>query len=143
MARGQHPDGVRAREAADADLAAGRELELRITGLEDSAYPGGWPDYDACVSEDRDYWGRASSSYDKDIGGGTLTIRSSPASDIAWFAYFAPYSMERHHDLVSAAAAAEGVAHVHLGTTLDGQPIDCLEMGEGDTKVWFLSLKHI
>ena len=24
--------------------AAGRELELRITGLEESAYPGGWPD---------------------------------------------------------------------------------------------------
>jgi len=122
--------------------AAGRELELRITGLEDSAYPGGWPDYDACVSEDRDYWGRASSSYDKDIGGGTLTIRYTPASDIAWFAYFAPYSMERHHDLVSEAAAAEGVDHVHLGTTLDGQPIDCLEMGEGDTKVWFYARQH-
>ena len=122
--------------------AAGRELELRITGLEESAYPGGWPDYDACVSEDRDYWGRAPSSYDRDIEGGTLTIRYTPASDIAWFAYFAPYSMERHHDLVSEAAAAEGVDHVHLGTTLDGQPIDCLEMGEGDTKVWFYARQH-
>ncbi len=28
-----------------------------ITGLNDSAYPGGWPGYDACVSEDRDYLG--------------------------------------------------------------------------------------
>ncbi len=79
--------------------AKGRELVLKITGLETSAYPGGWPDYDACVSEDRDYWGRASSSYDKAEDGGTLTIRYTPASDIAWFAYFAPYSMERHHDL--------------------------------------------
>jgi hypothetical protein len=37
---------------------AGEELVLRITGLEGSAYPGGWPDYRACVSEDRDYWGQ-------------------------------------------------------------------------------------
>ena len=43
--------------------AEGRELELKITGLNDSAYPGGWPDYDAVVSEDRDYWGRARSSF--------------------------------------------------------------------------------
>ena len=80
---------------------AGEEITLRITGLEGSAYPGGWPDYRACVSEDRDYWGRADTSYDKDEDGGTLTIRYTPASDIVWFAYFAPYAMERHHDLVA------------------------------------------
>jgi len=33
--------------------AAGRALELRITGLATSAYPDGWPGYRACVSEDR------------------------------------------------------------------------------------------
>ena len=122
--------------------AKGRELVLKITQLSSSAYPGGWPDYDACVSEDRDYWGRAASTYDADEDGGTLTIRYTPASDIAWFAYFAPYSMERHHDLVSEAAASEGVEHVHLGNTLDGQPIDSLEMGDGDFKVWFYARQH-
>jgi hypothetical protein len=44
---------------------AGKEMVLRITGLESSAYPAGWPGYRACVSEDRDYWGRAETSYDK------------------------------------------------------------------------------
>ena len=122
--------------------AAGRELELTITGLNDSAYPGGWPDYTAAVSEDRDYWGRAPASFDKDADGGSLTIRYTPASDIAWFAYFAPYSMERHHDLVAEAAASEGVSYRHLGTTLDGQPIDCLEMGEGDVQVWLYARQH-
>ena len=122
--------------------AKGRELVLKITQLSDSAYPDGWPDYDACVSEDRDYWGRAASSYDKDEEGGTLTIRYTPASDIAYFAYFAPYSMERHFDLVAEAAASEGVDHVHLGTTLDGQPIDCLEMGEGSFNVWLYARQH-
>lgn len=122
--------------------AAGRELVLKITDLETSAYPGGWPGYDACVSEDRDYWGRASSSYDKGEDGGTLTIRYTPASDIAWFAYFAPYTMERHHDLVSEAAASEGVGYIRLGTSLDGQPIDCLEMGEGNIQVWLYARQH-
>ena len=36
--------------------AAGRELTLRITGLDASAYPGGWIGYNAAVSEDREYW---------------------------------------------------------------------------------------
>jgi hypothetical protein len=120
----------------------GRELTLAITGLGQSAYPGGWPDYNACVSEDREYWGRAASSYDPATDGGTLTIRHTPAADIAWFAYFAPYSMERHHDLVAAAAASEGVSHRTLGTTLDGQPIDLLELGEGETQVWLYARQH-
>jgi len=122
--------------------ADGRELELKITGLNGSAYPLGWPGYTCCVSEDRDYWGRTETSWDKDADNGTLTVRYTPASDIAWFAYFAPYSMERHHDLVAEAAASEGVSYRHLGTTLDGQPIDCLEMGEGEFQVWLYARQH-
>ncbi len=121
---------------------AGEEAVLKLTGLNASAYPGGWPDYDACVSEDRSYWTRAASTYDKDEDGGTLTIRYLPATDVFWVAYFAPYSMERHHDLIADAASSEGVDYVRLGTTLDGQPIDCLEMGEGDTQVWLYARQH-
>ena len=113
---------------------AGEEFILKITGLEKSAYPGGWPDYRACVSEDRDYWGRAETSYDKAEAGGTLTIRYTSVSGLAWFAYFAPYSMERHHDLVAETAGIEGVDYRCLGTSLEGQPIDCLEMGEGQDR---------
>lgn len=120
----------------------GEEIVLKITGLNASAYPGGWPGYDACVSEDRDYWGRAPSRFDNDEDGGTLTITYTPQSSLVWFAYFAPYSMERHHDLIADAAASEGVEVVRLGTTLDGQPIDCLEMGEGPTKVWLYARQH-
>ena len=120
----------------------GRELVLKITGLNESAYPAGWPDYDACVSEDRDWWGRAASTFDKDEDGGTLTIRHTPTTDCVWFAYFAPYSMERHHDLVAESASSEGVDYRRLGETLDGQPLDCLEMGEGDLQVWLYARQH-
>lgn len=122
--------------------AEGRELVLKITGLNASAYPDGWAGYRACVSEDRDYWARAESSFDRAEDNGTLTIRYTPEGGTAWFAYFAPYSMERHHDLVAESACYEGVSHRVLGTTLDGQPIDCLEMGEGETQVWLYARQH-
>jgi murein tripeptide amidase MpaA len=50
--------------------------------------------------------------------------------------------MERHHDLVAEAAASEGVSCRTLGTTLDGQAIDCLEMGDGKTQVWLYARQH-
>lgn len=122
--------------------AAGRELTLKIGDLNGSAYPAGWPGYRACVSEDRGWWGRAETSFDKDEDGGTLTIRYASTSDITWFAYFAPYSLERHHDLVAEAAASEGVGYRCLGHSLDGRPIDCLTMGEGDLPVWLYARQH-
>ncbi len=121
---------------------AGKEVELKITGLNASAYPGGWPNYQACVSEDREYWARATSSFDADEENGTLTISYVPSGNLAWFAYFAPYSMERHHDLVAEAAASEGVDYRRLGATLDGQPIDYLEMGDGEKQVWLYARQH-
>lgn len=121
---------------------AGEEVVLKLTGLNASAYPGGWPDYDACVSENRAYWARAASTYDQNEEGGTLTVRYLPAGGVFWVAYFAPYSMERHHDLIAEAASSGGVDYVRLGTTLDGQPVDCLEMGEGDTQVWLYARQH-
>ncbi|MEO6091732.1 MAG: M14-type cytosolic carboxypeptidase [Novosphingobium sp.] len=122
--------------------AAGRPLLLRLTGLNKAAYPSGWPGFRAVVSEDRACWGRADTGWDADADDGTLTIRHTPRADCAWFAYFAPYSYERHQDLVARAAAAEGVTCRSLGRSLDGRAIDCLEMGEGRTQVWFYARQH-
>ncbi|MEO1220577.1 MAG: M14-type cytosolic carboxypeptidase, partial [Pseudomonadota bacterium] len=122
--------------------ALGEEITLKITGLNESAYPGGWPGYNACVSEDREYWARASSRFDKNEEGGTLTVIYTPASSVFYCAYFAPYSMERHHDLLAEAASCEGVDLVRLTTTLDGQPLDMLRMGEGETQVWLYARQH-
>jgi murein tripeptide amidase MpaA len=122
--------------------AARRELTLRIVNLNESAYPQGWPGYRACVSEDRAYWGRTETGFDKAADNGTLTIRHAPAGDLAWFAYFAPYSLERHDDLIAEAAASDGVAYRCLGHSLDGRPIDCLELGEGELPVWLYARQH-
>ena len=121
---------------------AGRDLELKITGLAAAAYPDGWIGYRACVSEDRDYWARAETRYEASLDGGTMTIRYTPSAGTCWFAYFAPYSMERHHDLVAEVAASDGVDHKVLGRSVEGQPIDCLSMGEGPRQIWFIARQH-
>ena len=54
---------MRQAEPAGDRRAAGRELVLKITQLNDSAYPDGWPDYRACVSLDREEWTRAETTY--------------------------------------------------------------------------------
>jgi murein tripeptide amidase MpaA len=117
---------------------AGREVELAITNCGTSAYPDGWPGYKARVSEDRETWTQAETSY----ANGTLTIRLSPDVNMIWVAYFAPYSMERHHDLIAWAACQPGVEHRELGLTLDGQPLDLLTLGEGPKKVWLYARQH-
>ncbi len=120
----------------------GEEIVLKISDLNNSAYPKGWEDYNSVVSEDREYWGRADSSFDSKEAGGTLTIKYTPTSPICYFSYFAPYSMERHNDLIADAAEYEGVEHSILGQTLDGRSIDCLELGTGTTQVWLYARQH-
>ena len=116
----------------------GRALELRILNCAGAAYPHGWEDYRACLSEDREEWGRVDTSY----ADGVLTIALTPASDSVWIAYFAPYTMERHHDLVASVAAAPGVDYRSLGQTLDGQEIDYFRLDGGPLQVWLYARQH-
>jgi murein tripeptide amidase MpaA len=118
--------------------ARGRAVTLQIVNAGGAAYPGGWSDYRACVSADRLRWCRAPTSYAE----GVLSIALEPESDTLWIAYFAPYSMERHHDLVARVAAAPGVSYASLGRTLDGQDIDYLMLGEGPLQVWLYARQH-
>ncbi|HEY0311103.1 MAG TPA: M14-type cytosolic carboxypeptidase [Allosphingosinicella sp.] len=118
--------------------AKGRPLQLRIVNCAGSAYPHGWDGYRACLSYDRDTWERADTAY----AGGFLTISVTPETDSLWVAYFAPYTMEMHHDLVAEVAAAPGVAYRSLGKTLDGQDMDYLRIGEGPLQVWLYARQH-
>ncbi|WP_116089807.1 M14 family metallopeptidase [Sphingomonas crusticola] len=118
--------------------AKGRTVELRIVNAGTSAYPLGWPGYRARWSEDREDWRLAETDY----AGNVLTIRHRCESDSVWFAYFAPYSMERHHDLVATIAGMPGVTYGSLGQTLDGQEMDYLRIGEGRIQVWLYARQH-
>jgi murein tripeptide amidase MpaA len=119
--------------------AAGRQITLRITNCEGAAYPNGWPEYKGVMSLDREEWVRIS---DTSYADGVLTMKLTPPKDVVWVAYFAPYSMERHHDLIASIAGLPDVGYKLLGQTLDGQDIDCLVIGEGPLSVWLYARQH-
>jgi murein tripeptide amidase MpaA len=121
--------------------ARGRDCALKIVNAGEAAYPKGWENYRAVASHDREDWFRAATEYD----GKTLTIRHRPESDSIYFAYFAPYSMERHHDLLARCLASPRVGLETLGETLDGQDIDLLTVGEagaGKRVLWAIARQH-
>ena len=121
------------------DGAAGQELTLRITNCGGSAYPLGWVDYKACVSNDDADWARVAATSYQD---GVLTIRHRPERDTVWFAYFAPYPSARHAALVARTATHAHVEHKELGTTRDGRPLDLLTVGAGPLQVWLYARQH-
>lgn len=118
--------------------AKARTLTLRILNAGGSAYPMGWPGYRARVSHDRQTWTLADTHY----ADGVLTITHASNHALVWFAYFAPYPIERHNALIARCAAMEAVTHRTLGQSIDGQPIDCLTIGRGPKPVWLYARQH-
>jgi murein tripeptide amidase MpaA len=119
----------------------GVPLGLSIANAAGAAYPKGWDCYSAVASYDRQDWFRVPTDYTD----GSLTIRHTPERDSVWYAYFAPYSMERHADLVARIAGHDGVRLDVLGQTLDGQDIDLLTIGKAgeDKRVcWLVARQH-
>ncbi len=121
--------------------AKGQDCTLRLTNAGATSYPGGWDGYRAVASYDRRDWFRVDTSY----ADGVLTIRHRPAADHVYFAYFAPYSRERHADFVADCAGRPGVALSVLGSTLDGQDLDYLRIGEAAADkpdLWVIARQH-
>ena len=118
--------------------ANGVPLTLRITNAGGASYPVGWTDYHAAASTDRDYWFRVPTTYED----GELVIRDTPAADAVWYAYFAPYPVERHNNLIADIQNAPGVTLKVLGQTLEGQTMDCLVMGHGPKTIWVTARQH-
>ena len=121
--------------------ARGRRLAWRITNAKGASYEGGWPGYQACASYDREHWFRVPTRYED----GELRVTHQVTADAVWYAYFAPYSLERHQRLIGRSQGAEGVRLEVLGETLDGRPLDMLTVGEpaeGKRPFWILARQH-
>ena len=114
---------------------------LTIVDLDKSAYPEGWVDYQAVASYDRQTWFRVPTRFENN----QLIIEFTPECEQVYFAYFAPYSYERHQDLLSWAQSHESCAIETLGETIDGRDISVLQIGEpaDDKKViWMIARQH-
>src|SRR5260370_22528666 len=104
--------------------AGGRDCALKIVNAGGATYPQGWKDYRAVASYDRQDWFRVPTDFD----GTALTIRHAPERDSVYYAYFAPYSMERHAALIGEISASPLVRLEVLGATLAGQAIALLHI---------------
>lgn len=118
--------------------ARGQDLVMHIENAGGAAYLDGWNGYQARASYDRETWFCVDTLYDN----GVLTLSHTPDADTIWFAYFAPYSMERHQDLIAWAQMQAGVSLHILGETLDGQALDCLSVGTGSRVFWITARQH-
>lgn len=121
--------------------AKGRDCRLKIMNAKDAAYAGGYQNYRAAASYDRETWFRVETEFD----GSVLTIKHQPEENGIYFAYFAPYSMERHADLIAEALNSPNADLVHLGQTLDSQDLDLLQIGEwseGKKRMWVIARQH-
>ena len=101
-----------------------RPTLLRILNAGESTFPGGWKDYQACASYDHEHWFRVPTRYD----GGALCISHTPERNSVYYAYFEPYSWERHLQLLGRAEDSPLARVIDLGTSLDGRDLNCVHI---------------
>lgn len=118
----------------------GEDCVVRIVDAAGVAYPEGFRGYRVLCSFDRVEWFRHLTQF-RD---GVLRWDFNFDCDAVWFAYYVPYSMERHHDLLARASGNADCRLITLGRTLDGQPLDLLRFstGEGRRACWVIARQH-
>jgi murein tripeptide amidase MpaA len=125
--------------------AQGEQCTMRFLNAGQSAYPDGWNDYQAMASYDRVHWFRVPTSFD----GQVMTITHTPGMDSVYYAYFEPYSWERHLELLDRAQMSEHVRMLDLGSTVEGRDMNLLVIGDPAApgapdrkKVWVIARQH-
>ena len=114
---------------------------FEIQGLAKSAYPEGWKEYDVVASYDREEWFRIPATFDGD----TLQFDIIPEHESMFFAYFAPYSYDRHQDLLHSAQTHPACKLETLGVTNDNNDISLLTIGEPSPEkknIWIIGRQH-
>jgi murein tripeptide amidase MpaA len=159
----ERPDDIRLRIRRDSHAEVAQWFYFRLSGARgercvmtfenaaDCVFPQGWNGYRAMASYDRVNWFRVPTSYD----GRVLTIDHTPEFDRIYYAYFEPYSEERHAEFLGAVQQMPHATLVELGRTVEGRPISLIALGtaesfaavkRGDSasrkRVWVIARQH-
>ena len=123
----------------------GDHYVLNIMNAGEASYVKGWENYQAVASYDREDWFRLPTTY-KD---GKLSITVDMAYDNIQIAYFAPYSYERHQDLLATVQMHPLATLEYLGETLDKRDLTLVKIGNGDSSsdvnkrsIWIIARQH-
>jgi murein tripeptide amidase MpaA len=121
--------------------ARGLACTLRFENAGACTYPEGWKDYRAVASYDREQWFRVPTRYD----GTVMTIEHTPERDTVWYAYFEPYSHERHQSLIGRASESPLVRVERLGASVEGRDLDLITVRAGNDAqkiIWVIARQH-
>lgn len=121
--------------------AARKFCKLSIINAGKTSYPKGWKNYSVCVSYDRQEWFRVPTSYIN----GVLKFSITPLHNSVYFAYFAPYSYDRHLDLIHHTQMSPDVKLEVVGKTFNGRNIDMLVIGKPRKNkkiIWVIARQH-
>ncbi len=131
--------GVRGIDCAFHLTNAGETLANRLPSHRD--LENRWTNTGALASYDRRRWFRVPGRFD----GATFTFRHRPDFDCCYYASWAPYSLERMHDLTARAQLSPRVRLASIGRSVNGADIDMLTIGTpgpDKKKLWIIALQH-
>ncbi len=120
---------------------SGFPCKYTIINAADASYPEGWENYRAVASYDGEEWFRIPTKYEN----GELIFEHKPEYNAVYYAYFAPYTYQRHLDLIQNAQLSGRCVATSLGETTEGRSIDMLTIGEPDEtkrKIWIIARQH-
>lgn len=120
--------------------AAGQACTMRFTNAGQATYSDGFIDYQAVASYDREHWFRVPTNFD----GQVMTISHTPELGSIYYAYFEPYSWERHLSLLGEVAQHRLARVDDLGSSVEGRDMNLVIIGHTDAaqKIWFIARQH-
>jgi murein tripeptide amidase MpaA len=120
--------------------ARGAACCMRFLNAGRATFHEGWRDYQACASYDGVTWFRVPTTYD----GQVLKISHTPERDSVYYAYFEPYSWERHLQLLGRVGTSAGVRVLDIGTSVEGRDLNLVVVGNSaaEKKVWVIARQH-
>jgi murein tripeptide amidase MpaA len=122
-------------------LTPGQRYDFSLTNAGESAYSQGWSGYHAVASYDQSNWFRVPSRFEN----GGLHFGLEPSAAQVWFAYFQPYSRERHAWLIEQALSKAGAELFATGTSIEGRAIQLLRVSRNPAaqrRVWIIAQQH-
>ncbi|MDU8431277.1 M14 family metallopeptidase [Pseudomonas syringae] len=122
-------------------LSVGQTYGLSLSNASESTFNSAWTGYNAVASYDHKHWFRVPSDFD----GKALNFSLAAEQAQVWFAYFEPYSRERHDGLIEQAQTNAGMQVLANGKSIEGRDIQLLRKGdgsEGKRKIWFIAQQH-
>jgi murein tripeptide amidase MpaA len=114
--------------------------KFEIVNAGQSKTPDGWKGYRVAASYDRRTWFRLPTRFDGEV----LAFELEPKRPIIFFAHFAPYTLDRHSDLVAHCQTHPGVQVHILGETIEKRPISILRIGDSTAgpNYWITTGQH-